>query len=95
MIDLSEAICADNDEEVRRLVQEHPELINAMYNSKRPLDLALQHGNFISYATLLRVGAKRIHDGIDSRELLGRYIYQICHNYFMVRMVRRYRTWYV
>lgn len=82
MLDLTKAICANNDEKVRHLVKQHPELINAVYRSKRSLDWALQHGNFISYATLLRVGAKGTHDAIDNRELLGRYIYQICHNYF-------------
>lgn len=64
------------------MVREHPELVNAVYNSKRPLDWALQYGNFIAYATLMRVGAKGNHGLIDIQELLGRYIYQICHNYF-------------
>ena len=82
MLDLTKAISSWKDDEVRRLVREHPELVNAVYHSKRPLDWALQHGNFIAYATLLRAGAKSNHPPIDSQGLLGRYIYQICHNYF-------------
>ena len=82
MLDLTNAISALEDDKVRRLVATHPELVNAVYDSKRPLDWALHHGNFIAYATLLRAGAKGNHEVIDHQELLGRHIYQICHNYF-------------
>lgn len=82
MTELTQQITSWKYERLRQIAEDKPELINEKEGEWFPLDWALRASNYVAYTFLLRNGAHGSYPILDSRELLVRYVEQLCNEYF-------------